>query len=180
MVHLLVNVVSENGNLLLNIPLPGHGRPDGDELAFLDKFGAWMALNGEAIYSTRPWKISGEGPAAGVAAVPYAGLNRAFTPADIRFTSKGETLYAIALAWPGDRKLLIQVARVEFSAFPRGDRKNWAVGVRVKSDLEPHCGWSCREPPGEATRRLRLRFQNQLLSEREVGRHPHNTVTGHL
>jgi alpha-L-fucosidase len=118
MVHLLVNVVSKNGNLLLNIPLPGHGRPDGDELAFLDKFGAWMALNGEAIYSTRPWKISGEGPAAGVAAVPYAGLNRAFTPADIRFTSKGETLYAIALAWPEDRKLLIQSLASSSPHFP--------------------------------------------------------------
>ena len=62
MVQLLVNVVSKNGNLLLNIPLPGHGRPDADEMAFLDKFGAWMALNSEAIYSTRPWKIAGEGP----------------------------------------------------------------------------------------------------------------------
>ena len=65
MVHLLVDVVSKNGNLLLNIPLPGHGRPDDDEFAFLDKFGAWMALNSEAIYSTRPWKIAGEGPTKG-------------------------------------------------------------------------------------------------------------------
>ena len=60
MIHLLVDVVSKNGNLLLNIPLPGHGRPDDDEFAFLDKFGAWMALNSEAIYSTRPWKILGK------------------------------------------------------------------------------------------------------------------------
>ena len=50
MVHLLVDVVSKNGNLLLNIPLPGHGRPDDDEMAFIDKFGGWMALNSEAIY----------------------------------------------------------------------------------------------------------------------------------
>jgi len=44
------------------VPLPGHGRPDEDEFAFLDKFGAWMAVNSEAIYSTRPWMIAGEGP----------------------------------------------------------------------------------------------------------------------
>ena len=65
MVHLLVDVVSKNGNLLLNIPLPGDGRPDSDELAFLEAFGRWMALNGESIYSTRPWKIYGEGPTTG-------------------------------------------------------------------------------------------------------------------
>jgi len=44
MIHLLVDVVSKNGNLLLNIPLPGDGKPDDDEIAFLDKFGGWMAL----------------------------------------------------------------------------------------------------------------------------------------
>jgi len=61
MIHLLVDVVSKNGNLLLNVPLPGHGRPDDDELAFLDRVAAWMALNGEAVYDTRPWKTYGEG-----------------------------------------------------------------------------------------------------------------------
>jgi alpha-L-fucosidase len=107
MVHLLVNVVSKNGNLLLNIPLPGHGRPDSDELAFLDKFGAWMALNGEAIYSTRPWKIPGEGPTQSTGAAPYGPIPR-FAPGDIRFTTKGDALYAIALAWPADGKLTIK------------------------------------------------------------------------
>jgi alpha-L-fucosidase len=74
MVQLLVNVVSKNGNLLLNIPLRGHGRPDDDEFAFLDKFGAWMAINSEAIYLTRPWKIAGEGPTQTSGATPYGRL----------------------------------------------------------------------------------------------------------
>jgi alpha-L-fucosidase len=104
-IHLLVDVVSKNGNLLLNIPLPGHGRPDNDEFAFLDKFGGWMALNGEAIYATRPWKVPGEGPTKGDN-TPYAALP-SYTPQDIRFTTKGDTLYAIALAWPGDGKILV-------------------------------------------------------------------------
>jgi alpha-L-fucosidase len=107
MVQLLVNVVSKNGNLLLNIPLPGHGRPDGDEFAFLDKFGAWMAINSEAIYSTRPWKIAGEGPTRSSGATPYGRLPQ-FAPGDMRFTTKGDSLYAIALAWPADGKLLIK------------------------------------------------------------------------
>jgi alpha-L-fucosidase len=107
MVHLLVEVVSKNGNLLLNIPLPGHGRPDADEFAFLEKFGGWMAVNGEAIYSTRPWKIAGEGPSSGSGAL-YGGSTAKFVPGDFRFTAKGDTLYAIALAWPGDGRLVIR------------------------------------------------------------------------
>jgi alpha-L-fucosidase len=107
MVQLLVNVVSKNGNLLLNIPLPGHGRPDDDEFAFLDKFGSWMALNSEAIYSTRPWKVAGEGPTQAGGATPYGALPR-FAPGDMRFTTKADALYAIALAWPGDGKLTIK------------------------------------------------------------------------
>ena len=108
MVHLLIDVVSKNGNLLLNIPLPGHGRPDDDEFAFLDKFGAWMALNSEAIYSTRPWKTYGEGPTQGAGGSLYGGPARQFVAGDIRFTSKGDALYAIALAWPEDRRLVIK------------------------------------------------------------------------
>jgi alpha-L-fucosidase len=107
MVQLLINVVSKNGNLLLNIPLPGHGKPDADEMAFLDKFGAWMALNSEAIYSTRPWKIAGEGPTQNAGNRPYGALPR-FVAGDVRFTTKGDTLYAIALAWPVDGKLVIK------------------------------------------------------------------------
>ena len=107
MVHLLVDVVSKNGNLLLNIPLPGHGRPDDDEFAFLDRFGAWMALNSEAIYSTRPWKIYGEGPTKGGGSL-YGGRGPQFVAGDIRFTTKQDSLYAIALAWPEDRKLVIR------------------------------------------------------------------------
>jgi alpha-L-fucosidase len=107
MVQTLVNVVSKNGNLLLNIPLPGHGRPDADEFAFLDQFGAWMAMNSEAIYSTRPWKLAGEGPTQNAGTAPYGQLPR-FAPGDIRFTAKGDSLYAIALAWPTDGKLVIK------------------------------------------------------------------------
>ena len=107
MVHRLVDVVSKNGNLLLNIPLPGHGRPDDDEFAFLDKFGAWMALNSEAIYSSRPWRIAGEGPTKSAASRAYAPIS-SFVAGDIRFTTKGDALYAIALAWPEDRKLVIK------------------------------------------------------------------------
>jgi alpha-L-fucosidase len=107
MVHLLVNVVSKNGNLLLNIPLPGHGKPDDDEMNFIEKFGRWMAVNSEAIYSTRPWKIAGEGPTQSTGSRAYEALPQ-FVAGDMRFTTRGDSLYVIALAWPGERKLLIK------------------------------------------------------------------------
>ena len=59
---LLVDIVSKNGNLLLSIPLPGHGEPDSDEIAFLGELAEWQQVNREAIKGTRPWKIYGEGP----------------------------------------------------------------------------------------------------------------------
>ena len=91
MIHLLVDVVSKNGNLLLNIPLPDHGGPYDDEFALLDKFDAWMALNSEAIYSTRPWKMHGEGPTKGGSSL-YGGPGPQFVAGDIRFRTKGGSL----------------------------------------------------------------------------------------
>ncbi len=109
----LVDNVSKNGNLQLNIPLPGSGEPDADELKFLADFTAWMDINSEGIYATRPWKIYGEGPSTkpAVGAAPRAqGFNEGkttFGAQDIRFMQKGDTLYAFALGWPADGKLTI-------------------------------------------------------------------------
>ena len=109
--HILVDTVSKNGNLMLNIPLPGSGMPDPDELAFLADFTKWMQVNGAGIYATRPWGVFGEGPAAGGAAIHAQGFNesnRTYSSRDFRFTQKGgDTVYAYALAWPGDGKLLV-------------------------------------------------------------------------
>jgi alpha-L-fucosidase len=60
--QMLVDIVSKNGNLQLSIPLPGNGVPDADELKFLAELTAWMDVNSEGIYATRPWKVYGEGP----------------------------------------------------------------------------------------------------------------------
>jgi alpha-L-fucosidase len=64
-------------------------------------------VNSEAIYSTRPWKVAGEGPTQNAGTTPY-GQSPKFAPGDIRFTTKGDSLYAIALAWPTDGKLVIK------------------------------------------------------------------------
>lgn len=95
----LIDIVSKNGNLLLNIG----PRPDGSiteaETAVLLGTGKWLEVNGEAIYGTRPWKIFGEGPTES-ASGSFTEQKIPFNAKDVRFTTKGETLYAILLGVP--------------------------------------------------------------------------------
>jgi alpha-L-fucosidase len=97
---MLADIVSKNGNLLLNVPMRGDGTIDADELKFLDDMAAWMAVNSEAIYGTRPWLIFGEGPNQAAGGQFNEGKQRAYTARDVRFTTKGGRLYAILLGWP--------------------------------------------------------------------------------
>ena len=99
-VHQLIDIVSKNGNLLLNIGPRSDGTiPDEVQQVLLD-VGTWLKLNGEAIYGSRPWRIYGEGPTK-VAAGSFHDTDTAkYTPEDFRFTTKGDVLYAIGLAWP--------------------------------------------------------------------------------
>jgi alpha-L-fucosidase len=102
-VDLLVDIVSRNGNMLLNFPLPGSGEPDAQELAILGEITAWMAVNSEGIYGTRPWKIFGEGPATGQKGTGRFNENgrKDLSAQDVRYTVKGKTLYAFLMGWPG-------------------------------------------------------------------------------
>jgi alpha-L-fucosidase len=105
-VHMLVDITSKNGNLLLNVVLRPDGSLDAEVETMLRQLADWTAVNGEAIYGTRPWLVYGEG---GVKAKGGAFKeNFQYSAKDIRFTTKGKTLYAIALGWPEDGKILIQ------------------------------------------------------------------------
>lgn len=97
----LADIVSKNGNLLLNVGLKPDGTIPDNQRETLLGVGRWLQLNGEAIYGTRPWKVFGEGPTQ-VKAGHFNEPKSAYTPRDIRFTRKGDTLYAILLGWPGD------------------------------------------------------------------------------
>src|SRR6266480_2402062 len=96
----LIDIVSKNGNLLLNIGPRSDGTiPEEVQHVLLD-VGAWLNVNGEAIYGTRPWRIYGEGPTK-VAAGSFHDTDTAhYTAEDFRFTTKAGVLYAIGLAWP--------------------------------------------------------------------------------
>jgi alpha-L-fucosidase len=106
-IDMLVDIVSRNGNLLLNFPLPNSGALDPEELKVLEAVTQWMAVNSEGIYGTRPWKKFGEGP---VASAPANGGRRGdgfneqnrkdFGPDEVRFTTKGKILYAFVMGWP--------------------------------------------------------------------------------
>jgi alpha-L-fucosidase len=106
-VHQLIDIVSKNGNLLLSIPIRGDGTIDELEMAFLEGMEKWMNINGEAIFGTRPWKIYGEGPTQIKAGMFNEGSIK-FTEEDIRFTTKGNTLYAFILGWPGNKSTLVK------------------------------------------------------------------------
>ncbi len=119
-IPMFVDIVSKNGNLLLNIPLPGHGEPDSDEMAFLSELIEWQQINSEAIQGSRPWKVYGEGPSIHAPKMGSYQLDHLkFGSSDIRFTTKGDTLYAIALGWPADGKILITSLAEDSSNYPR-------------------------------------------------------------
>ncbi len=119
----LVDIVSKNGNLLLNIGPKADGTITPEQTAVLLDMGKWLAVNGEGIYGTRPWAVAAEGPTEGLD--DHVRFNeyalKAYTAQDIRFTAKGKTVYAFGLDLPKGATTIKslagtahgQVARVE-------------------------------------------------------------------
>ena len=102
-VRMLIDVVSKNGNLLLSIPVKGNGTIDDKERKVLADIKAWMDINSESIYGTRPWKTFGEGPLAeAVNPMTAQGFNegQAYSAQDVRYVQKDEAVYATIMAWP--------------------------------------------------------------------------------
>jgi len=100
-IQMLVDIVSKNGNLLLNVVQTPEGDLEPDMLQILDGIGVWTAANGEGIYGSRPWKIYGE-QSEEAQAVKRGRFNEnyKFNAKDIRFTTKEGILYAFCLGSP--------------------------------------------------------------------------------
>ncbi len=145
-IHWMIDTVSKNGTFILNIPGKPDGTIDRKEIAVLDGITAWMQVNGEAIYATRPWKLYGEGPdMVKSGSFQGASINK-LNAKDIRFTcNKTNTaIYAIALGWPVG-EFVIQSLGTASAAQPgkiahvqllgTGEKLKWkqtAEGLRVE------------------------------------------------
>jgi alpha-L-fucosidase len=126
-IHMLVDIVSKNGNLLLNVVQRPDGSLDAEVEQALADMAAWIAIHGEGIYGTRPWLVYGEG------AIKAKGgsfkEDFKYSAKDIRFTAKGKTLYAFALGWPEDGQLTIRSL-----AQPTGEKGNRIQRVELLGD----------------------------------------------
>jgi alpha-L-fucosidase len=109
----LVDIISKNGCLLLNVGPRADGTIPRQAQEILLAIGGWLKKNGEAIYSTRPWKIFGEGPTSVAEGHLSEKKNKSFTEEDIRYTQDGKFLYATALDWPKNNKLIIRTLNSE-------------------------------------------------------------------
>jgi alpha-L-fucosidase len=140
-IQTLVDIVSKNGNLMLNIPVRGDGTIDEKERKVVEGIGKWMKANSESIYATRPWKIFGEGPAQEAAVNLSAqgfneGKGKAFTYQDIRFATKNDALYATAMGWPEDGKLVIKSLAKNSQYLPKEIQKIEWLPTKQSLDFE--------------------------------------------
>lgn len=167
LVNELIDIVSKNGNLLLNISPRADGTiPDEQQELLLD-IGKWLKINGEAIYGTRPWIIFGEGPSKSIGGDHIDGKVKPFTPQDIRFTMKGDSLYAIVMKIPtskitiqslSDKNAGMKIASVDLVG---SDQKvSWSqnnAGLEIKSFTHY---------PSDYAAVYRISFKKHILSKK--------------
>ena len=127
-IAMLIDIISKNGNLLLSVPVRGNGAIDEDEHAFLQSLASWIPKHGEAIYGTRPYTVFGEGPPEPIEK-NFSEKTRPHTAEDIRFTRKGNVIYAFVLAWPTDGKVSVKTMRKGGEHAPAAIRRLEIIGV---------------------------------------------------
>ena len=158
----LADIVSKNGNLLLNVGPRADGSFHPDAVRELKEVGQWLRVCGEAIYDTRPYCVFGEGPTE----IQETDFNRkkineqletgvakedtiqSLTARDIRYTVKENVLYAILLGWPEDGHVLLKdpkrfhrpVRSVRLLGSPQDAPYEWTEeGLLVRLPSEKPC-----------------------------------------
>lgn len=154
----LVDIVSKNGCLLLNVGPKADGTISGEDEAVLLSIGDWLRVNGEAIYGTKVWRKYGEGPTQIVEGQFSDGIKKNFTPADFRFTTAGDSLYAIALKCSEDGVYLIR-SLGEQDASRQANFHGIIRDVRVLG---------CEEKPSWSRSEEGLRIQTSFCSKKPI------------
>jgi alpha-L-fucosidase len=160
---MLLDIVSKNGNLMLSVPIRGDGTIDEREVAFLEGMAAWMKTNAEGVFGSRTWKVYGEGPS--TVEAPEAGQfggardvrRKPYTIEDVRFTVKGDALYAYLLAPQPATQAVIR--SLSTNSPHTGGLKVKAVTILGGGGLE----WSQDEQG------LRIKLPEKLPSSEAVG-----------
>jgi alpha-L-fucosidase len=156
----IIDIVSKNGNMLLNIPIKADGTLDKEATDLLINVGEWFDVNGEAIYGTRPWYMYGDGKNE----VGAHDLESSLTEKDFRYTTKGDTLYAFVMAWPK--------AKAKPVVLPNLTAMNTRINEIVSVELLGHDGelkwenhgdglqvWFPKEKPCEHAYALKIGFK---------------------
>jgi alpha-L-fucosidase len=146
----LADIVSKNGSLLLNVGPKPDGTIPAEEVAILEEIGAWLDVNGEAIYGTRPWKVFGEGPTT-IQTGAFTDKQRSpWRGDDIRFTTKGDAIYAIVLGVPEDGVVRIKsladtpvqsIALLGTDQLLPGKVVESALEIRIPVEVTPRPGF---------------------------------------
>ena len=137
----LIDVVSKNGSLLLNIGPRADGSIPAEDQAILRAVGAWLAVNGDGIYGTRPWRLLGEGPTVTTEGYFTDTLRSPYTSEDFRFTFRGTSLYAFALKWPADGVVKIQTLGAKSHRFRSPIRSVSVLGYEGPVSWNQADGW---------------------------------------
>ena len=107
-IRMLIEVISKNGNMLLNVGPRGDGSIPEEDRKILKEIGEWMKVNGEAVYGSRPWRKSGEGPVRIHEGQFTDNEEPPYTSEDIRFTVRGGSIYAFVMRFPEDGRITIR------------------------------------------------------------------------
>ncbi len=130
-IHMLVDIVSKNGNLLLSVPMRGDGTIDDKEEAILKGIADWMDINKESIYGTRPWNVYGEGPTVdNPNPIKAQGFNEniKYSDKDIRYVVKGNILYATVMGCPDDGSVTLKSLAASSPNYKRKVKKVELLG----------------------------------------------------